>query len=149
MPSYQMEFPEEFVSAETDFIRESLRQFNLQFAPPDEHRPLNILLRAEDGRITGGLVGGTYWRWLHIDILWVDESLRGRGFGSQLLRTAETEAARRGCGYVHLETHDFQAPGFYARHGYRVFGELANLPPGARKIFLWKPLPDIRSVEPG
>jgi GNAT superfamily N-acetyltransferase len=142
METCRLELQEDFISDEAAYVREQLRRFNLQFAPPDGHRPLNILLRAGDGRIAGGLVGGTYWGWMHVDILWVDERLRGGGFGSQILSAAEEEAARRGCRHVHLETHDFQAPEFYIRRGYRVFGELPELPPGSRKLFLWKELPE-------
>jgi ribosomal protein S18 acetylase RimI-like enzyme len=63
-----------------------------------------------------------------------------KGLGSKLLQTAEAEAIRRGCKHAHLDTLDFQAPGFYLKKGYQVFGELQDLPPGHRRIFLRKDL---------
>ena len=88
----------------------------------------------------GGLVGETFWDWLHVDLLWVAEELRGRGYGSRLLAAAEAEAVRRGCGHAYLETLGFQAPDFYRARGYRVFGELADFPPGHTRYFMRKSL---------
>jgi len=35
----------------------------------------------------------------------------------------------------------FQAPGFYAKLGYTVFGELADVPRGHRRLWFCKRLP--------
>jgi ribosomal protein S18 acetylase RimI-like enzyme len=40
--------------------------------------------------------------------------------------------------YSDLETHTFQALGFYERIGYKVFGELPELPSGYTKYYSWK-----------
>jgi hypothetical protein len=37
------------------------------------------------------------------------------------------------------DTQDFQAPAFYRKHGYSVFGELPDLPPGHVRYSLAKP----------
>jgi GNAT superfamily N-acetyltransferase len=66
------------------------------------------------------LLGGTYWGWLYVSILWIDEKYRKNGIGSKLLKDAETEALRRGCEYAHLDTMSFQALGFYKKKKYRV-----------------------------
>jgi hypothetical protein len=34
----------------------------------------------------------------------------------------------------------FQAPEFYKKHGYSVWGRLEDFPPGNQRIFLQKPL---------
>ena len=125
---------------EIKYVRESLTQFNLEHVGDDHHTPLNIVEYDTDGTIIGGLLGGTYWGWMYIDILWVDEHHRRLGIGSRLLSEAETEAVRRGCHHVHLDTMSWQAPGFYKKHGYEVIGILPDIPSGNQKYLLMKAL---------
>ncbi len=127
---------------DTEFVRGMLADFNRRTSGDDNHILLNVIARSADGTICGGLLGGTYWGWLHIDILWVREDLRRHGLGSRLLSAAEAEAIRRGCRHAHVDTFDFQAPGFYGKKGYSVFGEVYDLPPGHRRIYLRKDLTD-------
>ncbi len=125
---------------EVQAVQEGLRTFNRQKASDDNHQPLTIFLRGPDGAIAGGLLGGTYWGWLHVDILWLSEEARGQGLGSRLLAAAEAEALRRGCRHAHLDTMSFQARGFYEKHGYSVFGVLEQLPQGHQRIYMKKDL---------
>ncbi len=121
-------------------VVKGLEAYNLQFAPPDGYRPLNVFLRTSEQEVVGGLLGITYWGWLYIDRLWLKESRRGQGYGKQILAAAEAEALRRGCRHVHVDTLSFQALDFYERRGYAVWGVLEDLPPGHRRCFLKKDL---------
>jgi GNAT superfamily N-acetyltransferase len=121
-----------------------LRAFNRQHAEPPDFERLTLAARDETGAVIGGLVGETGWRWLHIDLLWVEESKRGRGVGRSLLRAAEIEALHRGCSHVYLDTMDYQARPFYEAEGYGVFGVQDDYPPGHRRYFLRKTI-----AEPG
>jgi len=121
-------------------VQEGLREFNQQRAPDDNHQLLAVFLRDAHDDIVGGLLGGTYWGWLHVDILWIRGDLRSAGHGQSLLRLAEEEAARRGCRHAHLDTHSFQALPFYEKQGYTVFAQLPDLPEGHIKYFLQKAL---------
>ena len=126
---------------ETDYIREALNQFNCAHVGDDGHTPLNLIEYDADGSIIGGLLGGTYWGWMYIDILWVREDHRRQGVGSRLLTDAEKEAIRRGCHHVHVDTMSWQAPMFYQKHGYEVIGVLPDIPRGNQKYLLMKALP--------
>jgi GNAT superfamily N-acetyltransferase len=126
--------------ADVRAIGEGLTAFNHAMGGDDNYRPFVVALRDGAGRLVGGLYGATYWDWLQIDLLWIEERYRGQGFGSRLLAEAESEAIRRGCRRAHLDTMSFQAPGFYLKRGYVVFGELPDLPPGGRLIYLVKDL---------
>ncbi len=125
-----------------EHLRNSLTAFNRVHAGHDEHKDLLIAVRDENENIIGGLLGGTYYGYLHVDVLWVDEGYRRRGYGLRMLRAAEHEAIQRGCRYAHLDTHGFQALPFYEKHGYHVVGELKDLPPGDSKYLMRKELTD-------
>ena len=94
------------------------------------------------GEIIGGLVADTYWDWLEINYLWLDERLRGHRLGARLLQAAEAEARRRGCRHAQLTTFSFQARGFYEKMGYRVVGQLDDYPPGGAYYWLRKDFAD-------
>ena len=125
---------------EVKYIREALNQFNRGIVGDDGHMPLNIVEYDGDGNIIGGIVGGTYWGWMYVDILWVHEEHRRKGIGTKLLRTAEKQAKERGCHHVHLDTMSWQAPEFYKKHGYEVLGVLPDIPTGNQKYLLTKSL---------
>ena len=88
----------------------------------------------------GGLHGHTGLGWLYIDVLWVAEEIRGKGFGTQLVEAAEVEAGRRGCHSAYLYTYSFQQPEFYEKLGYEEFGQLNDFPDGHVKYFMKKSL---------
>jgi ribosomal protein S18 acetylase RimI-like enzyme len=72
--------------------------------------------------------------------MWIREDLRGCGYGHQLLTRLEDEARQRGARHAHLDTFSFQAPTFYQRHGYRIFGELPDYPAGHTRYYMVKDL---------
>ena len=125
---------------EIKYIREALNQFNNEKVGEDGHTPLSIVEYDEHANTIGGILGGTYWGWMYVDILWVHENHRKQGIGSKLLSMAEQEAIRRGCHHVHLDTMSWQAPKFYKKHGYEVIGVLPDIPSGNQKYLLKKDL---------
>jgi GNAT superfamily N-acetyltransferase len=66
--------------------------------------------------------------------------MRGRGVGGELLDRAEAIARARGCTDAYTDTFDFQAPGFWIRHGYEEFGRLEGMPPGHSRVWFRKKL---------
>jgi GNAT superfamily N-acetyltransferase len=124
-----------------DALVEKLVRFNEAKARPGNFRPLAVLLEHPDTHeILGGLWGETYFSYLHIEIFYLPDSLRGSGLGRQLMEQAEAEAIQRGCRAAWLDTFSFQARGFYERLGYEVFGTLEDYPPGHSRFFLRKSL---------
>jgi GNAT superfamily N-acetyltransferase len=126
-------------------VCQGLLTFNRQHAPEDHYRQLVILLRGADQVLHGGLIGQTYWGWLHVDIFWLDEKTRGQGAGQKMLQLAEFEAWQRGCRHAHLDTMDWQALPFYEKLGYSVFGVLDDLPEGHKRYFLSKKLAHVKN----
>lgn len=125
---------------EIEFVNSALEKFNNMHVGPDNHLLLNIVEYDENQNVMAGILGGTYWGWLHIDILWVDENFRSKKIGSRLLIAAENEAKKRGCHSVHVDTMSWQAPEFYKKHGYELISELDNIPNGYKKFHFIKRL---------
>jgi GNAT superfamily N-acetyltransferase len=113
-------------------VLDSLVAFNDTKAGDSGYRPIAIAIEDAHGHAIGGLSGSTVYGWLFVELLFVPESLRGQGVGTELMRRAEAEAVARGCHSVWLDTFQFQARGFYERLGYTCFGELKNYPAGSR-----------------
>ena len=101
---------------------------------------LGLFVRDGSGAITGGLIADIAWGWLYICNLWLEDEIRGRGFGRKLLETAEGEAKKRGCRNVYLETFSYQARPFYEKLGYEVYGMLDDMPPGHTRYLMRKRL---------
>ncbi|UXU79129.1 GNAT family N-acetyltransferase [Mammaliicoccus sciuri] len=79
----------------------------------------------------GGLYGEIYWDWFEIEDFWLDETIRGEGFGTKILRDAEIEAKEQGAKKILLTTFNFQGKSFYESHGYIIVGEIQDYPPGS------------------
>ena len=119
---------EEDFGAIREAVFNGLKAYNEAKVGPRNTRPLALCLRGEDGTILGGLVGEFKWDWLHVDMLWIDQTQRGKGHGEALVNMAEDEARKRGAIGIYLHTGSRQAPGFYARLGYRECGHMENYP---------------------
>lgn len=78
----------------------------------------------EDGACLGGINAFRLDTLLMIDRLWVSELQRGKGLGARLLSAVEEKAKAGGAVRAELNTFGFQAPGFYEKMGYRLFGAL-------------------------
>jgi ribosomal protein S18 acetylase RimI-like enzyme len=127
------------------FVIAQTRKYNRAFADND-HKSLCVFARDERGNIIGGLTGRTYWQYLEISFLWVDEKYRAEGYATKLMNAAEAEARARGCERVFLDTLSFQALGFYLKLGYAEFGRLPEFSGKYDRHFLHKQLDAIKRL---
>lgn len=121
-------------------VRRGLIDYNLSRAAIDEVEKVAVLLRDARGEIVGGAIGQSWGEVLEVHYLWIDEALRGQGFGRRALAEIEAFGREHGCRLVTLDTFSFQAPDFYRRAGYELFGEVAGYPEGHKKFFFKKSL---------
>jgi GNAT superfamily N-acetyltransferase len=103
-------------------------------------KSLRIFMHDQENKTVGGIAADLFGGWAYISLLWVEESLRNRGLGSELLSRLEAEAIRMGCTNAHLDTYSYEAKPFYEKAGYKVFGRLDDYPVGYCKYFLTKAL---------
>jgi GNAT superfamily N-acetyltransferase len=79
-------------------IFDELHRYSAAQTMDGELQSLSIFLRNAEGNVIGGLLGETFWGWLNVEFMWVEEALRGQGYGKKLLATAERDAD---CAWVH------------------------------------------------
>ena len=108
-------------------LGQRIRQFNYRFVGEyGEMQPVWLSARDASGELIAGLRGFVFLDWLRIDLLYVDEAMRGRGLGSRLLATGEEMAKALGARNAALETFEWQAREFYIRQGYEEFARIDN-----------------------
>jgi ribosomal protein S18 acetylase RimI-like enzyme len=111
-------------------LDEHLYAFNVEATGLADGRLIGGRVRDGAGALLGGFSGHTWGGVCVLTHLWVAPAQRGRGLGRDLLAQAEAEALRRGCADAIVLTHDFQAPDFYERAGYRRVASIADWPAG-------------------
>lgn len=139
-----MRLNESWINKADSAVRKKIVEFNLSQASgdlTDDVGTVEITLLNEQDELVAGITATIYWKQMHVDFLWVDESLRGQNTGTELLNKAEEIARKHHCRYIQLETFSFQAPEFYKKKGFTLFGVLDDSPyDGAKQYFLKKVL---------
>jgi len=125
-------------SADANWVIDRLVAFNESRAGSRNVRNFGIFARDQDGELLAGLLCTRHWNYLFVSAVFVDESQRTTGVGRELLSAAEKLALQNLCEAIYLDTFDFQAPGFYEKFGFRIFGVLKDYPPGHRRFFMVK-----------
>jgi len=138
-PGLSLSVEDRPAAADRRAINDALTEFNRPFLRDPAFGRIGVFVRDAAGRVVAGLDSSFYAGWLFVNDLWVHAELRRRGLGRRLLQEAERRALERGCHSVWLDTFSFQAPGFYQRLGFEVFGTL-DYPPDHRRFFLKKRL---------
>jgi GNAT superfamily N-acetyltransferase len=126
--------------AHARFLDDQLYAFNVQTTGITDDELLAVSLRELDGKVVGGAYGWTWGGTCYIRHLFIPASMRGRGLGARIMRAVEEEAVARRCGQIVLETHDFQAPGFYRKLGFAIAGAVEGYPRGHRYLTMLKRL---------
>jgi GNAT superfamily N-acetyltransferase len=129
---------------ERQLLDSKLVEFNRQKVPFEQSEDwivLSYALKDEAGQVMAGINSMLYcWNILYIDILYVEDAHRSKGYGKLLLDLAESEAKKLGGYMSHLDTFDWQAKEFYEHLGYEVFGILENCPRGHNRYYMKKVL---------
>lgn len=125
-----------------NFIDDEIIKYNskkVPFTQDPSFISINRVMKDDEGNIIAGIISILYcWKCLYIDILWVKEEFRKKGYGSILLKEVENAAKEQGCNLIHLDTFDFQGKDFYSSHGYEVFGILDDCPAAHKRYFMKK-----------
>lgn len=86
-----------------------------------------LIIQGADGTFYGG-VGYHFLndpRRIYVDYLFLDDALRGQGWGQKLFAELEKRVTAEGAESITLTTNTFQAPGFYEKIGFEKISEKA------------------------
>jgi len=97
-----------------------------------EHQPFGLLAYSGDQCI-GSAIGKIFFNWLHIDLIWVEESHRRQGLGKTLMEQLLEKAKEAGLSGIEVWTQSWQAPEFYRKLGYEEFAVLEDFTPGRKR----------------
>ncbi|BBN82351.1 N-acetyltransferase [Pseudoalteromonas sp. A25] len=130
--------------AQLNAISQGIANFNAKYLSNENAHNTGlqcvITVQDENNKIIGGLQACVIWSYCILELLWLDDEIRGRGIGTKLMLQLEAFAKKHDLYQIRTETLDFQAKPFYEKLGYRVYGELENTPPGHISYFLVKQL---------
>jgi GNAT superfamily N-acetyltransferase len=116
-----------------------LIRYNSEKFGKQTYKRLAISLR-ERNAIVGGIVGEVWAGVLFIQLFWLEQGVRRKGFGAKLIKAIEDEARRFGATRAYLDTMSFQAPGFYRIRGYKEFGSIEGYHGGVTRHWFTKTL---------
>lgn len=108
--------------------------------PIEKEVKFSVFARNQTKNIVGGIRAICFWNTLHIELLWLSESCRGKGVGKELIESAENFAKENGCEKVFVETTSWQAKPFYEKIGYKLIATLNDRPKGHASHYLTKKL---------
>lgn len=124
--------------ADEAYLREQIGQWNVRVTGLNDYAPAYQVVRDKEGLIHGGCLAYVWGRWLHVDILWLKDELRGQGWGTKLLEAAHAIGREKGALGAYLDTFDWQARPFYERLGYELVFTLEGVPDGHNRYYMRK-----------
>lgn len=96
----------------------------------EKDEQFSIVIKNNTNKAVGVIWVSFRWGAMHIQTLWVDETIRNQDWGKKLMQMAEEEARKRNCYLAYTDTYSWQAPGFYEKLGYKRYGRLEDFPKG-------------------
>lgn len=132
---------------EINLIRKKLNAYNRVRTNGKYDKPgieINLVLKDWDNKVFGGVIVSTMLDVMHLEVLWVAEEYRKRGFGRELVLTAERIGSDMGCVSSHTWTFEFQGPEFYPKLGYKLIGVYDGYPNDLKEYVFEKRLDNHR-----
>lgn len=124
---------------EVQKISDGITSYNQQMGMPPRKDSQSFAFIARDSaeNFLGGAKG--YLRpkgWCHLS--WLYSTQNVKGIGTRLMNEVEAFAQDRNCKGVTLDTLQNQAPIFYTKIGFEIFGEIPDFDQGQRRIYMMK-----------
>lgn len=121
---------EDLIPSDKKIMVDGMLTYHASKGHPRSTTQHTILVKNQDDKLVGCVMVTFLWNGMQIGTLWVEETLRGQGLGRKLMEMVEEEGKKRGATFAYTDTFTWQAPGFYEKLGYTLYGKLENFPPG-------------------
>jgi GNAT superfamily N-acetyltransferase len=126
---------------EMKIVEKGLEDYRKQFPNGELDIPtpdISLVLKNSNGTIVGGVITSMLTGVMHLEVLWIDEMYRGRGYGKALVLHVENIGKKKGYPASQTWTFSFQAPEFYQRIGYKLVGTFDGYTDGVTEHILRK-----------
>lgn len=108
----------------TQKIYEGLKSYNESKIGNYVREPYTLYIKSEDDKVVAGVSGDILPPICGVHMVWVEQSLRNQGVGTQMFKQLENYAKDKGCEFVQADTSEFQARQFYEGLGYEIIASL-------------------------
>ena len=112
-------------SSAAEIIQKNLKKFNESILGQYEPKPF-CLYTTDENKVIGGINGDVFGTICSIFQVWVHDDYRKLKLGTKLFKELEEFARNNKCESIQLDTHEFQARGFYEKIGFNVIAVLPN-----------------------
>jgi ribosomal protein S18 acetylase RimI-like enzyme len=123
-----------------NFLWREITQIAIETQGHKPHESFAYFMRDENNKIKAGCNGFIFYGCLYVDQLWVEKSLRGKGYGTQLMGLTENLAKEKRCLFMAVNTMDWEALDFYKKLGFHVEFERHGFEKDSAFYFLRKDL---------
>ncbi|MFX1249965.1 MAG: GNAT family N-acetyltransferase, partial [Promethearchaeota archaeon] len=135
---------------EMKIVQKGLKDHNKKYPGGELDIPtpdVSLVLKDDKGNVVGGVITSMLTGIMHLEVLWVDEKYRDRGYGRDLVLQAERIGKEKGYPASQTWTFSFQAPEFYQRIGYKIVGIFEGYTDGIIEYILLKKFRSIEGLE--
>ena len=105
---------------DTNFLWQKITEIAIKTQGHKQHESFAFFMRDENNQIKAGCNGFIFYGCLYVDQLWVDDSFRKKGYGTQLMQLAENLAKEKKCLFMAVNTMHWEALDFYKKLGFYV-----------------------------
>lgn len=117
---YKITYEDNPSCEDTNFLWQKITDIAISTQGHIKHESFGFFIRDEDGRLKGGCNGFIFYGCLHVDQLWVDDLLRGKEYGTDLMHSAENLAKQKNCLFITVNTMNWEALDFYKKLGFYI-----------------------------
>src|SRR4029079_4817855 len=139
MNQTQLKFVDQLSESTEAIMRKDLIDYETSHGIDVNYKRFALVLIDENQNEIGVVNDFIVFSKIFVDDMWVHSSVRGKGYGRQLLKALEDHFEGKGFNNINLVTNAFNAPEFYKKCGFTAeFTRINKVNPKLSKTFFVK-----------